>query len=880
MGYPANPTMKLYITREHFILQTPDLGVSYQLIIERSSGKCYCTDNFNPLENGAKRGEIYYLDIFLIVGIVPIDTYLYLVLVTEANIIDALKEQNIYEIKRIHMIPVNNSIKETESQVLEMQNISKLLSSGFYFSYYYDLTRSLDQEKVQGNLHERAEKSFYWNYELYRDFFNQGVDTQWLVPIIQGYVGISTVNFQNETLHLALISRRSCDRTGTRYNCRGLDDDGNVANYVETEQIMIISNCVFSYIQIRGSVPLFWEQIGITAQINVTRSQEMNAIGLKKHAEQMLNKFGRVTMINLLSNSKNEERHLKDAWEEINSYLLQSFNNKIIYQYYDFHAMCKGNRFSNITGFLYSVLQDFIVYYMYYNEIAGQENLRQKGVMRTNCLDCLDRTNVMQSYIGWSVLVQQMEQLQVKIPKSLDAVGQDPLSRAFKNLWADNGDNLSMQYTGTGSTISGVTREGRQGFKGMISHGLKSLGRLYNATYEDAARQKGIDSLLRKRGNAGLTKHLEEALRQRENEFTQKVPYRLRAITWNLAGRKIPPDADFANILCGETPADILIIVFQEVVKLNPRNVLQESNNQSACDNLKRIIERSLYNTGFGYSLLDDNNLVGIALFIYAKKNLIHDITKLETDAIRVGFGGKMGNKGSVAGRFELFDSSICVLGCHLESGNEKNDARLSQLSDINNRAFQQECAGKQNLFHINDHDIKFICGDLNFRVPLNNLTVRNTIKEGRFKSLISSDQLTEALKQKLIPGYQECEINFPPTYKYDFGTNIYDTSKKQRVPSWCDRVLYNGKDVKPIEYGCVDIKLSDHRPVYAEFEIYVKKINEVAKRVVEEEIYSQMGGEDEEDQVESGRYQVEEKKYQPESPKKAQPEFTDLLSL
>jgi hypothetical protein len=280
---------------------------------------------------------------------------------------------------------------------------------------------------------------------------------------------------------------------------------------------------------------------------------------------------------------------------------------------------------------------------------------------------------------------------------------------------------------------------------------------------------------------------------------------------------------------------------------------------------------------------LDDNNLVGIALFIYAKKNLIHDITRLETDAIRVGFGGKMGNKGSVAGRFELFDSSICVLGCHLESGNDKNDARLYQLSDINNRAFQQECAGKQNKFHINDHDIKFICGDLNFRVPLNNLTVRNTIKDGRFKSLLPSDQLTEALKQKLIPGYQECEINFPPTYKYDFGTNIYDTSKKQRVPSWCDRVLYNGKDVKSIEYGCVEIRLSDHRPVYGEFEIYVKKINDVAKRAVEEEIYShdrKYQVEERKYQVDDRKYQVEERKVQPESPKKAQAEYVDLLSL
>jgi len=45
---------------------------------------------------------------------------------------------------------------------------------------------------------------------------------------------------------------------GTRYNARGLDDEGNVANYVETEQIITFKNYISSFFQIRGSVPLFW----------------------------------------------------------------------------------------------------------------------------------------------------------------------------------------------------------------------------------------------------------------------------------------------------------------------------------------------------------------------------------------------------------------------------------------------------------------------------------------------------------------------------------------------------------------------------------------------------------------------------------------------
>lgn len=37
-----------------------------------------------------------------------------------------------------------------------------------------------------------------------------------------------------------MISRRSINRGGTRYNSRGLDDDSNVSNFVEDENIMVI----------------------------------------------------------------------------------------------------------------------------------------------------------------------------------------------------------------------------------------------------------------------------------------------------------------------------------------------------------------------------------------------------------------------------------------------------------------------------------------------------------------------------------------------------------------------------------------------------------------------------------------------------------------
>lgn len=61
---------------------------------------------------------------------------------------------------------------------------------------------------------------------------------------------------------MILISRRSRHRAGTRYKRRGVDDSGKCANYVETEQIFEYSSHVVSFVQVRGSVPVFWSQPG------------------------------------------------------------------------------------------------------------------------------------------------------------------------------------------------------------------------------------------------------------------------------------------------------------------------------------------------------------------------------------------------------------------------------------------------------------------------------------------------------------------------------------------------------------------------------------------------------------------------------------------
>ena len=69
---------------------------------------------------------------------------------------------------------------------------------------------------------------------------------------------------------------------------------------------------------------------------------------------------------------------------------------------------------------------------------------------------------------------------------------------------------------------------------------------------------------------------------------------------------------------------------------------------------------------------------------------------------------------------------------------------------------------------------------------------------------------------------YDEMPINFLPTFKFDKRCDVFDTSKKMRVPSYCDRILWfkNEKYVQPMSYERKNNRFSDHRPVLGLFKI------------------------------------------------------------
>lgn len=136
----------------------------------------------------------------------------------------------------------------------------------------------------------------------------------------------------------------------------------------------------------------------------------------------------------------------------------------------------------------------------------------QKGVMRTNCLDCLDRTNVVQTKIAFRVVEvildrlkeanrrggarSQVDSQHLQMMGFTEATNDGFVFELLKNMWADNGDVISKQYAGTSSTITSVTKTGKQGILGKLDQMRRGVERFLVNNIEDGLKHECIKLFL------------------------------------------------------------------------------------------------------------------------------------------------------------------------------------------------------------------------------------------------------------------------------------------------------------------------------------------------------------------------------------------------
>ncbi|KAI4875204.1 hypothetical protein NFI96_010675 [Prochilodus magdalenae] len=260
--------------------------------------------------------------------------------------------------------------------------------------------------------------------------------------------------------------------------------------------------------------------------------------------------------------------------------------------------------------------------------------------------------------------------------------------------------------------------------------------------------------------------------------------FRVYIVTWNV-GSAMPPD-DISGLFgprVSDGTADMFIVGFQEVnsmINKRLKDVLFTDQWSELCmDTLSR----------FGYVLVASQRMQGVLLLVFSKFCHLPFLRGVQTQSTRTGLGGYWGNKGGVSARMMVFGHPVCFLNCHLPAHMRNLEQRVEDFESI----LQQQQFEGGAAVGVLDHDVVFWFGDLNFRIEDYDIhVVKSAIENNKLPLLWERDQLNMAKNsESILDGFMEGPLNFPPTYKFDVGTHIYDTSAKKRKPAWTDRILW-----------------------------------------------------------------------------------------
>ncbi|XP_061480202.1 synaptojanin-2 isoform X2 [Rhineura floridana] len=834
----------------------------------------------------------------------------FLVLVTGCTSVGKILDAEVYRITATEFCPLQEETKEED----RVSALKKILNSGvFYFSLpnagsNFDLTV---RAQKQGDNNYGSRNSFFctwqakisdglnltWlvisyvtftirNHLLHDPFKHYQVNcSDWLLKVICGVVDIRTLYASHKKAKACLISRISCERAGARFHIRGVNDDGHVSNFVETEQTIYLDNDVSSFVQIRGSVPLFWEQPGLQVgshHLKLTRGLEANAPAFDKQIMLLKEQYGKQVIVNLLR-SKGGEDVLNRAFKKLLWASSHAADTPMIN--FDYHQFAKGGKMEKLENLLGPQLK------LHWEELGiftkGEHaSFRQQmGTLRINCLDCLARTNTVQSFIALEVLLTQLESLALNSKPIVDR-----FLESYKAMWALSGHNLSRIFTGS-RALEGKAKVGK------LKDGARSMSRTIQSNFFDGVKQEAIDLLLlgdfyseeyadKERmlmDNTALmmTPSILKAMSERQFEFTYFKRIRVAMGTWNVNGGKqfksnilgtseltdwlldspkLSGVSEFQDYHC---PADIFAVGFEEMVELNAGNIVNASttNKKMWGEQLQKALSRT-----HRYILLTSAQLVGVCLFIFVRPHHVPFIRDVAVDTVKTGMGGKAGNKGAVGIRFQFHSTSLCFLCSHLTAGQSQVKERNEDYKEI---AQKLSFPMGRNMF---SHDYVFWCGDFNYRIDLTYEEVFYFLKRQDWKTLLEFDQLQQQKSSgKIFKDFHEGTINFGPTYKYDVGSEAYDTSDKCRTPAWTDRVLWWRKKlpidktageinlfdtdftgetkIRPIwspgalmYYGRAELQASDHRPVLAIVEVEIQEVEAAARENVFQEVSSFQG--------------------------------------
>jgi len=533
----------------------------------------------------------------------------YIIVITKAQPMGRIKGHMVYKVIATEFLPLRERSLHDHDEDTYLLLLKTLLKTGpMYFSYSFDVTNSFQRQANSDYalpLWRRADDRFFWNKFIQADTIDLangagsgsglrggqqvGADP-FILPVMFGMMRITTTRIKSTPVSFTLITRRSRHRAGTRYLTRGIDDQGHVANFNETEQILILNDGVgglggfagggsengkvgandgretqvMSYVQTRGSVPVFWAEINTlhyTPNLQI-RGVETAADAARQHFNEQIRLYGDNYLVNLV-NQKGREDKIKKAYEQLVRILVslpqeasqsdyvtsekthvveasqpnQKYD-RLHYLYFDFHNETKGLKWHR-AQLLLDQLKDGLIKGQYFRGVdmpadtRGRLEIRnqQVAVVRTNCMDCLDRTNVVQTMLGrWTLTRQLIDAGVLKLGESAD--DDSMFQSLFRNIWADNADVVSKSYSGTGALKTDYTRTGERTSAGAVQDLNNSLTRYVKNNFGDGPRQDAFDLFLGVYLPSASISGSNLVFMDRRPVLIQAIPYVLLACTF------------------------------------------------------------------------------------------------------------------------------------------------------------------------------------------------------------------------------------------------------------------------------------------------------------------------------------------------------------
>lgn len=262
--------------------------------------------------------------------------------------------------------------------------------------------------------------------------------------------------------------------------------------------------------------------------------------------------------------------------------------------------------------------------------------------------------------------------------------------------------------------------------------------------------------------------------------YIKKVPLRFNFLTWNV-GSKEPKEEeaildDLSKIFSVPYASADFVVVALEEIDMSVKSVV--TGNSANCKKWgEHILKAATRFNDEEFDMLYNQSLGGVCCCALVRRGLHPKLISSNIEMKKLGANGMLANKAAVVFSWKIGYGSFSAICCHLAAHDGNCEQRNMQWHEI--------------VQGLDKDDYNIFMGDLNYRINRPRDVCLNMIKEKNLHDLYKFDQLKITQESgDPIKLFEEPEPKFPPSYKFDVGKDVYDTSPKQRVPSWTDRIL------------------------------------------------------------------------------------------